>query len=88
MKGIIIGFRPYRYAPEGSDRVYSGFSVCVERDHAQAPEGHLGEMVDCFSVAEGATGSYVPSIGDAVQYHLYRENGRQKCGFLMLDPEG
>lgn len=88
MKGTILGVRPYRIENEETGRVYSGHSVCVARDPSEYPDGQQGQAIDVFSVPERASGSYLPSVGDAVLYHLYRENGRQKCGFLLPDPEG
>lgn len=88
MKGTIIGFRPYRFTPSDRQKPVCGYSVCVRRDPAFFPDEYAGDCVDTFSCPESVSGTYVPSVGDAVVYHLYRDNGRQRCGCLLLDPEG
>lgn len=82
--GKIMGVRTYSYVPDGSTKRYEGYTLCIVRDYDN-PDKVQGSFTDTVSISFRDIGSYAPSVGDSVQYALYRgDKGKLKCGFVLL----
>lgn len=82
--GTVLGYQTYSYRPEGSNKRYEGLRVSIAyRPMSEDGTEVAGQMADTVSISFANLGSYAPAVGDEVRYHLYRENGRQKCGFIQ-----
>lgn len=81
--GTILGFRRYCFTAQDSGRLIEGFVFCVKRDPDYITEGHIGDDIDVFTISARSIGSYSPAVGDSVKYHLYKADGKMRCGFVM-----
>lgn len=87
LTGTIVGFRTYSYTPENSQKRYEGYTLCVRR-HAEQGDNVTGYFCDNFSISFRDIGGYTPCLDDTVRYNLYKENGKQRCGFVFpVDPK-
>lgn len=82
--GTIQGFRVYSFTPEGQSKPVEGFTVAVMPDGEFNQEGVVGCLPDIGSISFRDIGSYAPSVGDRVQYHVYRANGKVRYGYFLL----
>lgn len=81
--GQIKGIRTYSFQPEGSSKRYEGFSLCIQRDKNPNDNHTQGVFCDIISISYKDIAGYVPSLEDEVRYHLYKENGKQRCGYVL-----
>lgn len=83
LTGTIQGIRTYSYQPEGSTKRYEGFSLCILRDKNPDDTRTIGLFSDVISISFRDIGGYVPEVGDAVRYDVHKENGKNRCGFVL-----
>lgn len=79
--GKIMGFRTYSFVPDGSKRPVQGYVMALVPEE-NTREDVEGVFPDVGSISFADMGTYVPRVGDEVQYVTFRANGKQKFGFI------
>lgn len=81
--GVVQGYRVYSFTPDGASKPVEGFIISVLPGEQYAQEGTVGCLPDIGSISFREIGSYAPQVGDEVQYHVYRANGKVKFGYFL-----
>ena len=81
--GTILGFRPF--SGNGSRGPFHATELYVARSNPD--DGVVGQQIDRFAAFDNALGGYIPAVGHGVQYHLFYNNGKQQCGYVLHLPQ-
>lgn len=85
--GNVVGFRFFDVVSKSTGKPVRGYELCVRRLDTSRNPDFVGEQFDTFAAFANAVGEYKPAPGDGIQYHLYWQNGRQNCGYILPRPD-